>query len=129
MTKLLKRKMIHVTDHDFSTVFGTVLAYSKLTESAGNCRVAQALANSALKPKLPVSSQTKMGFSLLAEICVALFMTHTTLSGTARKAGNTQVAHSQVQKTQDHNATTGTASLDISILTWTVHTATYRIGV
>lgn len=98
--------MIYVIDDDLFKVFGIVLPYSKVTESAGNPRVAQTLANSALKPKLPVSSQTKMGFSLSAEICVVSFMTDTILSDTARKAGITQVAHSRVQKTQDHNATT-----------------------
>lgn len=84
--------MLH-TDHDFSKVFGIVLPYCKVTESAGNCRIAKALANSALNTKLPVSSQTKMGFSLAAEICVASFVTDKILS--ARKAG-TQVAHSRV---------------------------------
>lgn len=110
--------MIHVTDHDLSKVSGIVLHDSKLTECAGNHRAAQALA-CVLKSKLPVSSQTKMGFSLSAEICVAWFMTDTILSDTARKAGVTQAAHSRVQKTQDHTATTQTASLDISMLTWT----------
>lgn len=111
--------MIHVRHHDLSKVFGIVLPYSKVTEPAENHRVAQTLASSALKPKLTVSSQTKMGFSLSAEICVVSFVTDTILSDTARKAGITQVAHSRVQKTQDHNATTETASLDICMLTWT----------
>lgn len=110
--------MLH-TVHDFSKVFGIVLPYSEITESAGNHRVAQALANSALKPKLPVPSQTKMGFSLSAEICIASFVTDKILSDTARKAGITQVARSRAQKTQDHNATTESASLDMSVLTWT----------
>lgn len=57
-----------------------------------------------------------MGFPLSAEICVASFTTDTILA--ARKAGITQVAHSRVQKTQDLTATTETASLDISMLTW-----------
>lgn len=91
------------------------LPCSKVTECAGNHRAAQALAG-VLKPSF---SQTKMGFSLSAEICVAWFMTDTILSDTARKAGVTQAAHSRVQKTQDHTATTETASLDISMLTWT----------
>lgn len=42
--------MIHITDHDFSKVFDTVLPYSKLIQSTGNRKVAQTLANSALKP-------------------------------------------------------------------------------
>lgn len=111
--------MIHITDHDLSKAFGIVLPHSKVTKPAGNHRAAQTLANDALRPTLPVSSQTKMGFSLSAEICVVSFVTDTILSDTARKAGITQAAHSRVQKTQDHSATTETASLDISMLTRT----------
>lgn len=40
--------MIHVTDHDFSTVFGTVLAYSKLSlqEIAGQLKHLQTVLSS-----------------------------------------------------------------------------------
>lgn len=37
--------MIHAANHDFSKVFDTVLPQSKLIQSMGNSRVAQALAN------------------------------------------------------------------------------------
>lgn len=57
--------MLH-TDHDFSKVFGIVLPYSKVTESAGNRRVAKALTNSALNTKSPVSSQAKMGLFIIS---------------------------------------------------------------
>lgn len=46
ITKLLKRKMIHVTDHNFFKVFGIVLPYSKLSlqeiQGCKQCSQAQA---------------------------------------------------------------------------------------